>query len=223
MSSNDASKNFVSIDLAVLLRDRQVCHPSRITAVVLKDRNLQVRVSGYPWWNDKADPGCDHRIRFVFGCVGQGGLDFWDFDPEFNRALEPFSVIASDDLPWAQSSGSAIYCSTPLPKPLKIYLAINDFLASYSAFRQAEQYLNCQHDGKLTTFIQTTQTNSYLLGQFPPAMRDIVIAELDEQKVRYSELPRVFEKPERLLVTIQGSQFFCETAEAFFSRESVSA
>jgi hypothetical protein len=204
------------VDLALLLRDRQVCHPSRITAAVLKDRNLQVRIAGWPWWNDNAGIGRDHGIKLIFRGVGEGILELWDFDSENNRALERFSVIASDDLPWAQPNGSAIYCSTPLPKPLNIYLGVNDFLASHGAFRRGEQYLNCLDNEELTTFVKITQASSYLLGQFPPAIRDIVCAELDTQKVHYSELPCVFEKTGQLLVTIQRSQFFCETAEALF-------
>jgi len=204
------------VDLAQLLRDRPVGHPSRVIAASLEGRDFRVRVVGWPWWTDNVDRSRDHGIEFIFRGVGDGVLEPLDFDSEFDEALEPFSVIASDDSPWAQPRGSAIYCNAPLPKPLDVYLTVHDFLASHGAFRRAWQYLNCPNREQLTPFCQITQTSSYLLGRFPPAVRNLVCAELDAQGVSYSELPTGHEKPGRLLVTIQRSQFFCETAEAVF-------
>jgi len=204
------------VNLAQLLHDRPVGHPTRVVAVALEGRDLRIRVVGWPWWTDHADRSLDHEIEFIFGGVGEGVLEPWDFDSEFNEALEIFSVIAADDLPWTQPRGSAIYCNAPLPKPLELYLRVHDFLASHGAFRRAWQYLNCPDTERLSPFVQVTQTSSYLLGRFPPAIRNLVCAELEAQGVSYSELPTDLEKSGRLLVTIQKSQFFCETAEAAF-------
>lgn len=200
-------------DLVQLLRDRSVGHPSRVVAATLEGCDLRVRARGWPWWSDKADTGRDHAVEFIFGGVGDGVIDLPDFDAEHD-ALEPFSVVPSDDLPWAQQNGSAVYCNAPLPKPLEVYLAVHDFLASHGAFRRAWQFLNCPDDERLAPFVQITQSSSYLLGRFPPAIRNLVCVELESQGVTYSELPTVFEKPGRLLVTIGMSQFFCETADA---------
>lgn len=203
-------------DLAQLLRDRPVVHPARVIATALEDRELRVRVVGWPWWNGGADRNRDHAIEFIFGDVGEGALEPLDFDSDYNEALEPFSVVETDTVPWAQPYGSAIYCNAPLPRPLEVHLAVHDFLTSHGAFRRAAHYLNCRDTELLTRFIRVTQSSTYLLGRFPPTLRDIVCAELDAQKVSYSELPIALEKPRRLLVTIQRSQFFCETAVALF-------
>lgn len=202
-------------DLGQLLRDRSVSHPSRIVATKLEGRELRVRSQGWPWWSDKADTGGTQTIEFIFGGVGDGIIELLDFDPEHD-ALEPFSVVASADVAWAQQQGTAIYCNAPLPKPLNVYLAVHDFLASQGAFRRAWQFLNCPDNERLEPFVQITQSSTYLLGRFPPAIRNVVCSELDSQGVSYSELPTTFEKPARLLVTIGMSQFFCETAEAVF-------
>lgn len=202
------------LELLSLLRDRTVPHPSRVIGIALEGRELRVRVVGWPWWADNADRSRDHAIEFIFGGVGDGVLEPLDFDSELNEALEPFSVIESDALPWAQPRGSAIYCNAPLPRPLQVYLAVHDFLASHGAFRRVWQYLNCPESEQLSPFVRITQANSYLLGRFPPAIRDLVCAELDAQGVSYSDLPIGLEKTRQLLVTIQRSQFFCETAEA---------
>ena len=203
-------------DLAQLLRDRPVAHPTRIIATTLEGRELRVRVVGWPWWSDHADQSRDHGMELIFDGIGDGVLEPLDFGSEHNEALEPFSVVSTHDLPWAQPRGSAIYGNAPLPKPLEVYMSVHDFLASHGAFRPAAQYLNCPDGELLGPFVQITQASSYLLGQFPPAIRDLVCAELDAQKVSFTELPVVFEKPGQLLVTIQRSQFFCETAEAVF-------
>jgi hypothetical protein len=204
------------VDLLPLLRDRSVAHPSRVIGAALEGRDFRVRLVGWPWWLENADRSRDHAIEFIFGGVGDGVLEPLDFDSEFNEALENFSVIAADTLAWAQPRGSAIYCNAPLPKPLEVYLTVHDFLASHGTFRRAWQYLNCPDSEQLGPFIQITQANSYLLGRFPPAIRDLVCAQLDEQGVSYSDLPIGLEKRGQLLVTIQRSQFFCETAEAEF-------
>jgi hypothetical protein len=204
------------VDLTQLLRDRPVVHPSRIVSMTLNDRELCVRVTGYPWWEDRAEKGRNGSIEFIFGDVTDGVLDPLDFEFEFDEALEIFSVSATSDLPWAQPQGSAIYCNAPLRHPTPVYLIVHDFLASQGAFRRAWQYLNCPESEQLTPFIQITQSSSYLLGRFPLAIQNLVCGELDAQGVSYSAIPIALEKPGRLLVTFQKSQFFCETAEATF-------
>lgn len=204
------------VQLLSLLRDHSVSHPSRVVGVALESRELRVRLVGWPWWLMNADRSRDHAIEFIFGGIGDGVVEPLDFDSEFNNALEPFSVVASEALPWAQSRGSAIYCNAALPKPLEVFLAVHDYLALHGAFRGAWRYLNCPDNEQLAPFIKITQANSYLLGRFPPALRDLVCAKLDAQGVSYSELPIGLDKPGKLLVTIQRSQFFCETAEAVF-------
>ena len=204
------------MELASLLRNRSVGHPSRVVAATLEGREFRFRVVGWPWWTDSADHDRDHEIEFIFQGVGDGILEPVNFDSEHNKALEPFSVVASTDSPWAQPRVSAIYCNAPLPRPLEIYLKVHDFLASHGAFRRAWQYLNCPETEQLTPFVEITQTSSYLLGRFPPVLRDLVCAELVAQGVSYSELPVGLEYPGQLIVTIQMSQFFCESAEAVF-------
>lgn len=204
------------VELLSLLREHSVSHPTRVVGVALEGRELRVRVVGWPWWLSNADRSHDHDIEFIFGGVGDGVIEPLDFDSEFNEALEPFSVVASEALPWAQSRGSAIYCNAALPRPLEVFLTVHDYLASHAAFRRAWQYLNCPDSEQLGPFIKITQANSYLLGRFPPAMRDLVCAQLDAQGVSYSELPSRLERAGQLLVTIQRSQFFCRTAEAVF-------
>lgn len=204
------------VDLLALLRKRSVCHPSHIIGAALENHDFRVRIVGDPWWSENSDRSRDHAIEFIFGGVGEGVLEPLDFDSEFSEALEPFNVIASDTLPWAQPRGSEIYCNAPLPKPLEVYLTVHDFLASHGTFRRAWQYLNCPEGEQLGPFIQITQANSFLLGRFPPVIRDLVCAQLDAQGVPYSDLPIGLEKLGKLLVTIQRSQFFCETAVAVF-------
>lgn len=204
------------VDLYQLLKDRSVGHPSRITSAVLADNDFVVRVRGWPWWSDNADRDRDHSIELVFGGVGCGAINPSEFDPEWDEALEPFEVIACEDLAWAQPSGSAIYCQAPLPEPLEMYMAVHDLLISYNALRDVWRYFNNPDSRQLDSFVRITRTNSYLLGQFPGKIRNVVCAKLDAQGVPYYERPTGLASTGRYLVTIQNSQFFCETAHAEF-------
>jgi hypothetical protein len=212
-------KPTIRLDLLRLLRDRAVVHPSRIVGATLKGGAFSVQVVGYPWWIDRADASRDHGVEFIFSGVSEGVLEPVDFGSESDEALEDFNFVQANDVPWAQPRGSEIYCNGALPQPLQVYLKVHDFLASHGSFRQAWQYLNFAGSEQLSPFIQITQTNSFLLGRFPPSLRNVVCAELDAQGVSYSELPTVFGNIGRLLVTIDRSQFFCETADAVFQVE----
>jgi hypothetical protein len=203
--------------LMQLLRDRPLCHPSRIvSAAITEPHELAVRVSGYPWWSDRADRTRDHEIAFTFGGLGEGILELPDFDFEDDEALEVFSVEEATNVPWAQPRGYEIYCNAALPRPMDIYLTVHDFLVSQRAFVGPEQFLNYGNYGLLESFVEITQTNSYLLGRLPPALCALVCNELDAQGVSHNELSTTLRRSGLLLAAIGGSQFFCETAEAEF-------
>jgi hypothetical protein len=207
------------LELTQLLRERQVIHPSRVVRAALEGRDFLVHVVGYPWWADGADPSRDHDVQFVFGGVSDGYIEPVDFDSGFDEALENFSAVSINDVPWAQPRGSEIYCNGALLQPLALYAKVHDFLASHGSFRRAWRFLNIPESEQLSPFIEMTQTSSYLLGRFPPALRDVVCAELEAQGVSYSELPTVLGNAGELLVTIEKSQFFCDTAHVVFEVE----
>jgi hypothetical protein len=209
-------ENNMRTKLIQLLRNRPLCHPSRIvSATITEPHDLHVRVSGYPWWSDQADRTRDHEIAFTFGGLGDGTLQLPDLHFEELEGLEVFSVEEAINVPWAQPTGYAIYCNAALPRPMNIYMTVHDFLVSQGAFCGAEQFLNCGGAGLLKSFVEITQSTSYLLGSMPSALRDLVCNELDAQRVSHNELTTRLRRSE-LLATIGGSQFFCETAEAEF-------
>ncbi len=206
----------MQIELAKLLRERAIEHPSRLVSAGFDGRDLRLVAAGWPWWNEKADRGRDHQIEFLFQGVSNGNISLADFHPQLDEALEEFSITTNDMVSWAASEWSDIYCYGPLLTPMNTYAAVHDFLVSEGAHEQASDYLNCP-DNRLGAFLEIVQKSSYLLGRFPAALGNVVRAQLDAQRVPYSELP--WARPntyERLLVTIAGSQFWCEQAIAFF-------
>jgi hypothetical protein len=171
-------------------------------------------VAGWPWWDDALDKSTDHKIELLFGGLGYGFLGTRDFDFEETEALEVFEVVETASLAWAQAEGSAIYCQAPLPRPLDIFAKIHDFLWPYAGVSRPGHFLNCGDSESLATFIERTKSNSYLVANAPPVLRDIICSELAAQGVPYNELPVRLQPCGRLLVTLARSQFFCETAEA---------
>ena len=207
----------MEVDLLSLLGRRSVTHPSRITSVEFT-ANCEVRigVTGWPWWTEGLDTSKDHTIAFSFRGVSDGALETRDFDFEETEALETFAVVETVKLPWARSEGSAIYCHAPLPRPLRVFAAVHDFLLPYGGVRRAGHFLNSGDAESLATFVDRTSSNSYLIANAPPVIRDIVCDELAAQGVTYNELPARLQPCGRLLVTLGRSQFFCETAHVEF-------
>jgi len=204
------------VDLVTLLTERSLSHPTRIVEALFKGDDLRMHVVGWPWWLPDGDTTKDHSIHFVFEHLGEGFIEPRTFDQDETEALEPFEVMPSSQLAWAQPNGFEVYCNAPLREPLEIYARVNDFLAQTGSFRGADWYLNFSYTRGLAGFAGVAQSNSYLLARVPPALHRVVTEELQRQHVSYNEIPTKFGSPGELLVTIQNSQFFCRTAFAEF-------
>lgn len=204
------------VNLIELLRDQSVAHPSRIVATTLQDGNLRIHLVGWPWWMNHADQNEERGIEFIFSDVGDGIIEPLSFASDDDEALENFSVVPSAKLEWEKLCGTEIYCNAPVPRAFELWAVVHDFLASQGTFRTTQEFFNCSDGGTLNSFLQLTRSNSYLLGRFPLAIRNLVCAELNAQEVSYTELPTTFRKPAQLLVIIGRSQFFCDRAEALF-------
>jgi hypothetical protein len=126
-------------------------------------------------------------------------------------------MVQAEDLPWAQHCISDVYCSTPIPRPLEIYLIVSEYLLNQQALFRPYHFLQIGEYGSLSYFLNHhTQSNGYRLGRFPKSIHSLICAELDVQGVRYSEVARNQTKNERLFVTIEETKFFCRSAEAIF-------
>ncbi len=169
---------------------------------------------GPAWWMPYQDHAHERRIDLIFEGVGEGHLDPTDFASADDKDFEHLEIADISQVPWAQQNGTAIFCSAPLPKPLELYFVIHDFLIAQGSMRTAEHYLNSRGDSR--HFRKVVQSPAYLLGNFPPPLRDVVVAELRAQGVPHTEQPTEFDRPGNLLVQFQQSWFFCASAEAEF-------
>jgi hypothetical protein len=160
------------------------------------------------------DHACERRIDLIFQGVGKGHLDPTDFASADDKDFEHLEIAEISQVPWVQQNGTAIFCIAPIPKPLELYFVIHDFLIAQGSMRTAEHYLNSRGDSR--HFRRVVQSQAYLLGNFPPPLRDVVVAELRAQGVPHTEQPTEFDRPGNLLVRFQQSWFFCASAEAEF-------
>lgn len=203
-------------DLIDLLRARRIVHPTRIAAVQIEHRQLRLTITGTPWWRDAARSQ-EEQITFSFDGVGEGLLDPETLlDMEEDEALEVISVSPLSQEGWADKGARYdTYCTEPLPKPMSLYAAVEDYLWSADVPRTARDYLNVP-DGSLSRFCAIATTSSFLLARAPQEIHRIVLEELQRQKVSYNVLTNEQRPDDRLLVRIGGSRFICSRATAQF-------
>jgi len=202
------------IDAMDLLRGREIVHPSQIVSSTLADGEFRLSLAGYPWWRDQTGDD-DSKIGFRFSGVTSGSLDVkmllanWD-----DEWLEQFEIELTSTLDWANPDQFGIYCSAPLPDPIAVYTAVENYIFASRALRTPDDYLNGA--GRLSTFLENASSCGYLLATGPEPIRSIVVAELKSQSVRHTVRETKRHAEGRLLVRLQGSAFFCGTALAEF-------
>jgi hypothetical protein len=201
-------------DLLELLRQREIVHPTRIASVEASHRRLRLTIAGYPWWRTTEEAE-DEEVVFSFEGVTDGLLDAQTLlDFEEDEALELFSLAPLPDQGWADGGTSfATYCFHPLPEPMTLYAAVEDYLWNAGAPRSARDYLNVP-EGSLARFCALTGEGSYLVAQAPERLHRLIGAELRRQGVTHNVLANERPMPRGLFVQIGGTSFVCESATA---------
>ena len=202
------------INLAGLLQSRPICHPTRITSTSISSNALRVIVHGTPWWRDSPASPDEQTIEFVFENIRQGRIETEDFGDD-DEALEFFEIKALAEVDWAQPDAFSIFCSSPLKDPLKLYLRVHDFLNEVDAHREPHEFLNYA-SGRLAQFIQTTSSDSFLVGRGPECIRRIICAELENQGVAHNVIATTLAPKRGWLVRLGESHFLCNAAFAEF-------
>lgn len=201
-------------DLLALLNQTDIVHPTRIVAVEASHRQLRITIAGYPWWRNDAGRE-EEQIVFSFEGVGEGLLDAQTLlDMEEDEALEVFEVSSLSEKGWAEGGTSfATYCSEPLPHPLRLYAIVEDYLWDAAAPRSARDYLNIPN-GSLSRFCEIASTSSFLVGEAPPDIHELILAELRRQNVSHNVITSERGSTQTLFVQIGDSSFVCERATA---------
>lgn len=201
-------------DLFELLRERTLCHPSRIAAVEVRHRELRVRITGRPWWSESGlvEEGA---IEFIFAGVREGILDADGLlDLEDDEALEALKIAPLDELSWSDAHPAcAIYCLSPLPEPLALYAVIADLLWTGGSLKLAGDYLNMP-DGTLSSFLRLAKEQLFLVANAPAPMADEIVNELTRQGVPHSVVALHRSPTTGVFVQLGGSRFVCESATA---------
>lgn len=209
------------IDLTKLLTDRTVRHPSVLKKVHWSSDGLKLTLEGYPWWRQNG-PYCEetNKIDFVFRNIGEGWIipdTFNFFDDEF---LEDFEVIPLEQAGWAQPCEWSIYCSGPIPDPLRLYMRVNDHLAGADSFRTVGDFLNCAQT--VSGFMEIAESSSYLLARCPESIRLLLTDELKKQNAPFTEERPVHKISQGFLVRVGNSAFLCGHAWADISEAAQS-
>jgi hypothetical protein len=201
------------VEVLQLLSERQIVHPSRIVSSTIAAGEFQLSIEGHPWW--RHSPSQDEgRIIFRFSGVTEGELHLTTLLDDDNEALEGFEISLTSELDWAQPDQFSIYCSMPLPRPLVMYTAVEDYLITSRASRTTADFLNGATS--LNRFLQITSSRGYQLATGPASIRDLVVRELDAQSIRHTVINTTGRSKGRLFVRLGCSGFFCEAALAEF-------
>jgi len=135
-------------------------------------------------------------------------------DHDWDEALEDFEIGLTSTLDWAQPNQFNIYCSAPLPQPLTVYTAVENYLLTARASRKPGDFLNGAD--RLDEYLKITASMGYLLATGPASIHDLVVRELHAQSVPHTVLATIGKAEGRLFVRFGCSTFFCETALAEF-------
>lgn len=201
-------------DLLDLLLQTEIVHPTRIVAVEARHHELRITIAGYPWWRG-TEGGEEEQIVFTFEGVEEGLLDAETLlDMEEDEALEVFRVSSLSGEGWANEGTSySTYCSEPLPHPLRLYAAVEDYLWEAGAPRSARDYLNVP-EGSLSRYCELARASSFLVAEAPQRLHIIITTELLRQNVRHNVLTSERPLKQGLFVQIGGTNFMCERATA---------
>jgi hypothetical protein len=205
----------VRVELAELLAEREIIHPTKIDSVMWANDELVISATGFPWWERAhLDRKLNGRIRLIFSGIDDGVLRPDEINAEDDEALEDFEVVPVAQVDWAQPKRWSVFCSGPVPEPMALYVRLHDYLARRRAFLLPEAFLN--HATEISRFIEMAHTPGFKLGQGPECVRALLCAELERQGVTYNVVPTPADEAGRWLVRLGGSSFLCRSAAAEF-------
>ena len=205
----------MQIDLYELLQHRQIIHPTFIKRFDGTAGEFRISIKGYPWWSLDSQNTAEGEITFIFRGVHESLIRMMDLFMLDDEALEYFDISPLEGHDWAQPSRSSIYCSSPLPDPLRLYAKVEEHLWQAEACKGARDYLN-MNGGSLNRFQKITSSNSYLLAHVPDSICQIICEELERQSVPFSILSVRAPCDEGYLVRLGRSSFICREALAEF-------
>jgi hypothetical protein len=202
------------VDVKELLTTRRIHHPATCQFIGVVDGTLVLRFRGVPWWRPQFQFTDEADIEFRFENVEGGQFEFHHFyDLDWHDALEIFSVQSAKEVAWFGQEQTSIFCSAPLSDPIKIFAIVHDFLVEQDALYRVSKYLNAH---TISRFVELACYNGFFLGGFPSVLADMICAELRTQNVAYTQFSGVRKDHDKLLVNLEGTQFFCSSAVAVF-------
>ena len=205
------------VDLFELLAKRPIVHPSTLKSASFRSAPFQegeliLEVTGYPWWiGAEFHETGTVRLAFTGLTDGNAFLPIF-FDEDETEFLEDLSIAATAALSWMPSELSSIYCSQPIPEPLRIYGLVQKYLMESGSRRAFEDILNGGFP--LHKFLEHASSDAFLLTTAPEDLTSLVATELDRQGVAFTTQTCRTHPQARWYVSFGHTWFFCETATA---------
>ncbi len=205
------------IELNKLLQKHSIVHPTTIKSAKLSPNGgLEVEIEGFPWWQEELGDELHGKMKLTFSEVTTGYLDLNALVDEDNEALEEFQIKESEELPWTQDYGFAIYCSEPVDNPFSIYEIAHDWLQSNGSLFEVNDFLNFGHSGLIRDFTRICQSSSFLLARAPSELANLICEELTRCDITHNKFSEHLRDLPKFVVTMSGSQFFCSGAYCIY-------
>jgi len=202
----------VRIDLFELLSKREIVHPTTLSSATFREGSIRLEISGYPWWIGGAwtDRGL-LTLTFKGVSGGQTNITALLAGEDEDEFLE-LEIVPTASLHWASPERFSIYCSQPIPEPLKIHALVERYIAETGARRELGEILNGAHD--LSRFLSFSSSPPFLLATGPEQLHDVLTAELERQAVAHTTHGGKGRAEARWFVALPDAWFFCEEAIA---------
>lgn len=208
------------IDLLDLFDTREIVNPSTIAKIELEAGSIKATVFGYPWWRSPKGRPNEGTLTMTFQGIEYALIDHGTLIYDFEDHLDIFWGGSWNALPWRQGASGSIYCNRPIPDPVAVFVAVENYLSEQTCPFGPEEFLHSYGgDGFLTSFKNLVESPGYYLGGGPAPICHLICAELDRQGVTYKLHGATGENddPELQYFSLTGQTFIvCEKAFAEF-------
>lgn len=201
----------MKFDIANLARENPFTPKLKIVSTRMSNGNkLQIFCLGLPWWKS-ADPNSGHQaMTLVFDNAIKYNLDLSVLGG--SSMFQPkWKIQCTRNIDWAESSGSQIYCASPIPHPSSVLMAIEAALVADGSPLNPLDCVSGSPAGTFSGFLSLANQENFLLSDAPTkSVFKAICDQLKAQKVEHNILPSQGTSLPDLFVEVGNCKFFCD-------------
>lgn len=201
----------MNFDIANLAREKSFSPKLKIISTRLSNGNkLQLFCLGQPWWKSAGTDPSQQAMTLIFDNVIKCEFDLSVLCG--SSMVQPkWKIQSTENIDWAANSGVQIYCTTPIPHPSSVLMAIEAALVSANSPIDPLDCVSGSPAGSFSGFLSLAKQESFMLSDAPTVpVYKAICDQLKEQKVDHTVLPSHGTPLPDLYVEIGPCKFFCD-------------